>query len=69
MFLLADGNLVLYDFFKSEELWSTQTNNSGTIAGTMRHDNIFVLYNQNGEWKWITDTPKEGNFNIFDLNY
>ncbi len=69
MLLLADGNMVLYDFFQSEELWSTQTNNSRTIEGTMRYDNIFILYNAVGEWTWATDTPEDGDFIILDLNF
>jgi hypothetical protein len=57
MVLLTDGNLVLYDFFQSEELWSAQTNNTGTIAGNMRHEGYLVLYNATGDWTWETDRP------------
>jgi len=56
MVLLRDGNLVLYDFYLSEELWSTQTNNSGAIAANMRHDGNFVLFTANGGWTWATNS-------------
>lgn len=56
MVLLADGNLVLYDFFQSEELWSSETHYSGAIAANMRDDGNFVLFTAKGGWTWTTDT-------------
>ncbi len=56
MVLLTDGNLVLYDSYLSEELWSSKTNNSGAIAATMQDDGKFVLLASNGSWIWATDT-------------
>lgn len=73
MVLLTDGNLVLYDFYLSEELWSTKTNNSGAIAANMRHDGYFVLLSANGEWTWATDSHIKlawtGDLIIFHLNF
>ena len=61
----TDGNLVLYDYFRSDVMWSTLTNGTESVVARMQDDGNFVLYTANNDPTWATGTFASNGKNIF----
>jgi hypothetical protein len=63
--LQSDGNLVLVDYGLNppHPIWAANTNNTSASVALMQGDGNFVLYDQNGNPLWASNT--EGNPGAF----